>query len=118
MGLLRLYDKKQKVWVKLLSWVLKGGSPYNGVTEKNIRRRLLKQGCKARRVRRGKLGHRSGWRARCTLPSPLDAREKVNVFTFVSPGENVWMVTLWAEDWDWAQIESYADSLFAGVRLH
>jgi hypothetical protein len=42
----------------------------------------------------------------------------VKVFTFVSRGENVWMVTFWAEDWDWATIESYADTLFQDVSLH
>jgi hypothetical protein len=95
-----------------------GGSPYNDATDDNIRRRLNDQGCKARRVRPGKLGERSGWRARCELQSPLDAQKRVNVFTFASRGENVWLVTLWGEDMDWKTIETYADSLFDGVRLH
>jgi len=117
-GLLRLHDKEKKVWMKLLMWPLKGGSPYNDATDKNIRRRLKAQGCKSMRVRPGTLGKRKGWRARCEFSSPLDSREQVKVFTFVSRGENVWMVTFWAEDWDWATIESYADTVFKDVSLH
>jgi hypothetical protein len=117
-GMLRFHDTAKKVWVKLVWRPMKGGSPYNDATDDNIRRRLKDQGCNARRVRPGKLGRRSGWRARCEFQSPLDPQKRVNVFTFASRGENVWLVTLWAEDWDWKAIETYADTLFEGVSLH
>ena len=117
-GLLRFHDTSRGVWIKMVWRTQKGGSPYNDATDDNIRRRLNDQGCNARRARPGKLGERSGWRARCEMQSPLDAQKRVNVFTFASRGENVWLVTLWGEDMDWKTIEAHADSLFDGVRLH
>ena len=35
-GLIQIYDKAHKVWVKVVSWPFKGGSPDNGANNNTI----------------------------------------------------------------------------------
>jgi hypothetical protein len=123
-GMIKLWDAQRQLHMKIVSWVGKGGSPYNGMRysptyrlapQTFIANRLRRQGCRLQRVKKHKMGHKTGWLARCMVAAGQSKESQKRVLAFLSIGETIILITWHGEDRSWADLEGGADALMRGA---
>ena len=123
-GLLKLWDAQHRVHMKLVRWVAKGGSPYNAPrydignrlsTQTYLAGRLRRQGCALKKMVKQRFGYRSGWLVHCLVKARRGKKGQERVLAFLSPGEEVYLITWHGEAHSWAQLESAAQDVMQGA---